>query len=133
MSKNDEKILKLKESIESKKSKVEKAKRFAPETNCLVWLDDKNYNLNALDEEALTLLLVKLNVLRMSAENLLLDLDISGYNITTWISDIKQKLSIIKQKRDLKELKDLEDKLDKLLSSDKKTELEINAIADMLK
>lgn len=50
-----------------------------------------------------------------------------------WIKDIKSKLSVLALKREENDLKKMESKLDKLLSEDKKTELEIDEIAALLK
>lgn len=61
------------------------------------------------------------------------DFEISGYSVTAWIKDIKRKLEVSGLKREEADLKKMESKLDKLLSDDKKTELEIDEIANLLK
>lgn len=134
MSKNDDRIIELKKQIETKKNILaEQRFRFVPETNCILELDGLTYNLNVCTEDTLTLLMVKLNTYVMSAK----DLDIpspiiSGYEIDLWISDIKHKLAANANKREETNLKKMETKLDKLLSDDKKTELEIDEIASLL-
>ena len=59
-------------------------------------------------------------------------MEISGCNIAEWITDIKCKIEIFEYKRKEAELKALEAKLDKMLSDEKKTELELDEIAALL-
>lgn len=135
MSKNDDRILELKKQIDTKKkSLADKKVRFTPETNCVLELDGTRYNLNVCADGILTMLMIKLNMYVMSAKDLsILVPDISGYSVDKWINDIKSKLAVSILKREENELKKMESKLDKLLSDDKKTELEINEIAALLK
>lgn len=135
MSKNDDRILELKKQIDEKKKLLaEKKVRFSPETNCILDLDGNKYNLNVCGDDVLTMLMIKLNTYVMSANDLDISVPgISGYSIETWISDIKNKLAVSGVKREESALKQMESKLDKLLSDDKKTELEIDEIAALLK
>lgn len=132
MSKNDERVLQLKKLIETKKSELS-TQRFVPMTNCVLDMEDKKYNLNVLQEKELEFLMVKLNAYSMSADNLKIDLVISGYGVNEWLADISGKLAIIIDKKKRDELKALEAKLDKMLSDEKKTELELDEIAALLK
>ena len=132
MSKNDERVLQLKKLIEIKKSELS-TQRFVPMTNCVLDMEDKKYNLNVLQEKELEFLMVKLNAYSMSADNLKIDLVISGYGVNEWLADISGKLAIITDKKKRDELKALEVKLDKMLSDEKKTELELDEIAALLK
>ncbi|PYE51464.1 hypothetical protein HUB98_05595 [Paenibacillus barcinonensis] len=131
---NDSKILELKKQIEEKKKSVSKSKKFTPVTNCSIELDGVRINIQTLTKEQLISLLVKLNSYAASAIELeLLDqYIISGYNIADWIGDLKSKLDFINSKDEEQKLKLMESKLDKLLSDDKKVELELNEIAEML-
>lgn len=135
MSKNDDRILELKKQIEAKKEKLsEKKTRFAPETNCVFELDSFKYNINVLDANSLMNLMLKINLYNLSADNLKVQHPtISGYATDLWIEDIKNKISVLELKKEEAELKQMESKLDKLLSDDKKTELEIDDIAALLK
>lgn len=135
MNKNDDRILELKKQIETKKKAIsEKKVRFIPETNCVLNMDGMTINLNVCSDDALVLLLIRLNSYRMSAVNLgMSDFEISGYSITAWIKDIKSKLEVSSLKKEEADLKKMESKLDKLLSDDKKTELEIDEIVNLLK
>ena len=132
MSKNDERVLQLKKLIETKKAELS-TQRFVPITNCVLDMEDKKYNLNVLQEKELEFLMVKLNAYAMSADNLKIDLVISGYGVNEWLTDISRKLAIITDKKKRDELKALEAKLDKMLSDEKKTELELDEIAALLK
>lgn len=132
MSKNDERVLQLKKIIDEKKSELKVVKRFTPLTNCVLSLDNQNYNLNVLQLNGLKLLLVKLNMYLMSVKDLGITLEISGYNIAEWIVDVKSKIEIFEYKKKESELKMLESKLDKMLSNEKKTELELDEIAALL-
>ncbi len=131
---NDNKILELKKLIyEKKKALTEKKIRFTPETNCLLDLDNVRYNLNVCTEDVLMMLMIKLNMYSISSNDLKIPIPvISGYSVDVWINDIKNKLTVLAAKREENELKKMESKLDKLLSDDKKTELEINEIAALL-
>lgn len=135
MSKNDDRILELKKQIEAKKKAIyEKKVRFIPETNCVLNMDGMNINLNVCSDDALVLLLIRLNSYLMSAVDLeMSDFEISGYSVTDWIKDIKSKLQVSSLKKEEIDLKKMESKLDKLLSDDKKTEIEIDEIANLLK
>lgn len=131
---NDEKILKLKEQIAQKKKQLDKSKRFAPITNCSIELDGVRSNIQVLAKDQLVFLLVKLNGYLMSAKALeISDFSICGYRVDEWMSDIQLRIDILNRKDDENKLKDMESKLDRLLSNEKKTELEINEIEDLLK
>lgn len=135
MSKNDDRILELKKQIETKKKAIsEKKVRFIPETNCVLNMDGITINLNVCSDDALVLLLIRLNSYLMSAVDLgMSNFEISGYSVTAWIEDIKSKLEVSDLNKKKSDLKKMESKLDKLLSDDKKTELEIDEIANLLK
>lgn len=135
MSKNDDRILELKKQIKAKKKSISERKvRFISETNCVLNMDGMTNNLNVCSDDALLLLLIRLNSYLMSAKNLnMADFEISGYSVTAWIKDIKSKLEVSGLKKEESDLKKMESKLDKLLSDDKKTELEIDEIAALLK
>lgn len=132
MSKNDERVLQLKKIIDEKKSELKSVKRFTPITNCVLDLEGQKYNLNVLQLADLRLLLVRLNMYLISAKDLGIKLEIAGYNIDEWITDIKSKIEIFEYKKKESELKALEAKLDKMLSDEKKTELELDEIAALL-
>lgn len=97
-------------------------------------MDGMTINFNVCSDDALLLLLIRLNSYLISAKDLnMTDFEISGYSVTAWIKDIKSKLEVSSLKKEESDLKKMESKLDKLLSDDKKTELEIDEIAALLK
>ena len=114
--KNDERVLQLKEIIDKKKLELKGVKKFTPLTNCVLDLKEQKYNLNVLQFNDLQLLLVRLNMYLMSAKDLGISLEISGYNIAEWITDIKCKIENFEYKKKETELKALEMKLDNMLS-----------------
>ncbi|MEC0209681.1 hypothetical protein P4H70_12140 [Paenibacillus ehimensis] len=132
---NDQKILELKKQIEEKKKKLDKSQKFVPVTNCSIEIDGIRHNIHALAKEQIIGLLIKVNSYALSAKELgLFDTyTISGYNVSEWIEDLKAKLNFMSRKEEEQKLKAMEAKLDRLLSDDKKVELEINEIESLLK
>lgn len=133
MNKNDERIMELKSQIEKKRRELaNQTDRFTPITNCLLVLDKITYNLNVESSE---FLLIKLNTMAMSAKDLGMDItkvEISGFSLDEWITDVKNCLSVRKYKEEKNKLNKLEKQFDALLSTDKQTELEIDRLASML-
>lgn len=131
---NDSKILTLKQQILEKRNKLDNMKKFTPTTNCSIEVDGTRHNINVLGKEQLLSLMVKLNSYRISAKDLnaLDEYTISGYKVEEWISDIKSKLEILSRKEEERKLKVMEDRLIQLLSNEKKIELEIEEIENML-
>lgn len=130
---HDAKIIELKKQIEEKKEKLKDVKRFSPVTKCIINLDGKAQNLNVLKKEDLILLLVKLNLLKKSADELGYPLTIDGYLVQDWMEDIQSKLKLTEYKEEENKLNILNQKLTTLLSEDKKVELELEEIEGLLK
>ena len=132
---NDEKIMQLKFQIGEKKKNLKTKKRFTPLTNCFIELDGVRLNLQVLNKENLIYLLVKLNSYLLSAVDLGLEdeYNFSGYSIDQWITDVKLKLDILKYEEEDRKLKELERKLENMLSSEKRIELEIDEIESLIK
>ena len=134
--KNDERILTLKKQIEEKKNELGKQPRFSPVTTCLLNYNGSRINLHTLMRVGdINPILVWLNTYVMSAK----DLDIScedivfdGFCVTDWIDDLLSKKAVVEYAAKKDQLTALEKKLDKLLSDDKKTELEIDAIEGLI-
>jgi hypothetical protein len=131
---NDQRILELKKQIEIKKEKLKQSERFSPITNLSIEFEGERYNLNVLQKQDLTTILIRLNAYLLSTKNLgIEDYSISGYSLNNWITDIKAKIDILSRKDEERNLKALEDKLSKMLSDDKKIELELNEIESLIK
>lgn len=132
---NDLKVLELKKQIKNKKSVMGDYKRFMPRTTCILELDGIKYNIHTLTKDQVVHLLVKLNCYRDTADEIGITkyYDICGFNINDWICDVDGKLTDIDYKEEMKKLNAMEMKLDKLLSDEKKVELELDDIASFLK
>mgnify|MGYP003291898957 CR=1 FL=1 len=134
--KNDERILMLKEQIEEKKKELGKQPRFSPITTCLFDYNGNKINIHTLiDVKDINQLLVYFNMWVVSANDLEIDAEEvmwGGFSVLDWIEDLKSKKAVVEYAAKKEQLTALEKKLDKLLSDDKKTELEIDAIADLI-
>ena len=131
--KNDELILKLKEDIDAKKSKLAEVKKFEPTTNCNLELDGRRYNLHVSPAEELILLAGKIQSLKDGAFKAMQEnLSIGGYTAEEWLGDIKGKFAVLTLSTEKRRLKELEDKLHNLLSTDKKVELEIEDLKSQI-
>ena len=135
--KNDERILNLKKQIADQKEGLGKEKRFVPITTCILELFGSKINLHTLiTVKDANKVLLELNMYSMSGGDLGIDEDeiaISGFKLSEWIHDVEMKRDSLIYKNEYAKLKKLEEQLDKLLSDDKKTELEIDNIAALLK
>lgn len=130
--KNDKRILDIRNKIAEKKKELGKSERFAPITNCSLELDGIRHNLHVANQEQLTFLLVKLNGYSLSAKDLGVSIEISGYELQDWIDDVVRKIDLIKHRQKEKELGIMEEKLATLLSEDKRVELELDRIESLL-
>ena len=132
---NDALILQLKKQISEKKKLLEVTKRFQPLTNCSIEIDGIRLNIQVLSKDQLVNLLVKLNIYKMSAKELELlnEFSISGFTVDDWMKDVQSKLMNLNRKEEENKLVAMENRLHNLLSGEKKVELEIEEIANMLK
>lgn len=132
---HDERILKLQEQIEKAEEEALKLKKASYITNCIILIDSEKYNLHVLNEEALIMLLIKINNYKLSAIDLGIDLDkvkFGAYSLSEWIEDIKTRINIEKNNKHLKELREAKETLNSLLSKDKKTEMKLAEIEKLL-
>ena len=135
MSKNDDKILLMKKQVNDKKELLSKIKKFSPKTNCSMEFNGTRYNLNVLNKDQLLKLLIEINMYDFSYSELGIEEEflISGYSTIDWMIDLHGKLALASKKEEESKLRAMELKLDKLLSDDKKVELELDEIASLLK
>lgn len=136
---NDAVVLQLQEKVKIKKLKLAELKkgRHSSTTNCILEWEGKSVNFNVARKAELTLLLVKLNALLMSADDLLLEnfaenTIVQGFTIYDWMEDIKGKIKEKDITIEEGQVKEIEKQLDAMLSADKKTELKLKQIADLL-
>lgn len=136
MSKNDDKILILKEQIENKKKALGKQPRFSPTTTCVFTYNNSKINIHTLSSiKEIDMMIVYFNIYIMSAKDLRIDCNnvcFDGFSVLDWIEDLNSKKRMIEYNEKKQQLNMLEKKLDKLLSDEKKTELEIDAIASLI-
>lgn len=134
--KNDERILMLKKQIEEKKNELGKQPRFSPITTCLFNYNGNKVNIHALTSvKEINAMIVYFHVYEMSANDMGIsceDICFDGFSVSDWIADLFSKKAVIEYADKKTQLVTLEKKLDKLLSDDKKTELEIDAIAGLI-
>ena len=130
MSKNDDKILDLKAQIEKKKRDIGIVRNFNPSTNCILNIDNVNYNIHTFSKSQIIHMLVKLNSMMMSAKDLGLEdqLEFNGYNISLWIEDLMKLLNITNIRQEQVKLMQMEKRLTEMLSDNKKIELELDEI-----
>lgn len=135
MNKNDNKVLQLKEQIRIKKEKIAKLKKFTPITNMILDIGDKKHNINTMNLEKSMEMIISLNAKLMSAKELELEDNyiIGGYKLCDWICDLKSRIDYLNVRLEENNLEKMETKLDKLLSEEKKTELELDEIENLLK
>ena len=98
----------------------------------LIELDGIKYNLHTITD---WFPLIKLELIKIAAEELKIDLNeivISGYPLTSWIQDVRNKMESEKYKTEKRKLDDLEKQLTSLLSDTKQTELKIDELESML-
>jgi len=133
MTHNDEVILALKEDIKNKKDAL-KEFIFKPKTNLVLPLNGTKYNLNVVDKFSILLLTSQLMNVKETLAKLDIkdDIEIEGFLIDDWIEDLKGKYILLKNKIELKKFADIEARLDKLISSDLKTNLELEDIKKLL-
>ena len=134
--KNDEMILQLKKKVEEQKAELAKFPRtLQAETSTVLRQDVDNLNLRVMSVEQLKLLKVKLHTYTMAAADLEIGIDevvISGYSIDKWMHDIDTQISVLTRAEKEKKLKETEATLNRMLSDDKRTELELQELAKLL-
>ena len=129
--KNDKTIMKLREQIEEKEASLNGLTPSIIITNCMLTMDGENYNLNVLRLPELIHLYVKLTCYIQTADytELLEDYEIGGFNIVDWVDDVYSKMVAKKLLAEKIKLTNMKTRLMQLLSAEKQTELEIDAIA----
>lgn len=134
--KNDEMILQLKKKVEEQKAELVKLPRtLQSETSTVFRQDVDNLNLRVMSVEQLKLLKVKLYTYAMAAADLEIGIDeviISGFSIDKWMHDIDTQISVLTRAEKEKKLKETEATLNRMLSDDKRTELELQELAKIL-
>lgn len=135
MADNDKKILELQKKIEKAEDEALKLKKANYITNCILVIDSDKYNLNVLNEKELKMLLIRINVYKLSALDLGLDLNdvkFGVYKLSDWMEDINTKIKVEQNNKYLSDLEEAKKTLESLLSKDKKTEMKLAEIEKLL-
>ncbi len=138
---NDERILKLKKSIEEKRAEIEKIGKYVPVTTCIIQPKfGEKINLHALDENELVLLLSWLQAMTNGLSDcveyaglICEEPKISGFTLHEWRIDVKGLIDQKQLKAKKLQLNAMEKKLTALPSEDKRTELELDDIEALLR
>lgn len=134
--KNDNTILLLKEKARKKRAELGAEPKFAPVTTCVFTLYGEKVNIHTLDMSKTLFYLTQFKSMIEAAKDIPeaspQDIIIDGFDITEWYNDLLSKLSTLQYMKKLRDITALEQKLDKLLSEDKKVELELDDIAKLL-
>lgn len=136
-SKNDLKIKELTARVEEQQAKLGKKPKAVFITNA-VFTEGAELgnplNLNVLKKEQLIKLITKLFSLKIAHEEAVkflgveIPLLVSNYSISDWLEDIKTRLKILDFEENQKKLDLTKENLQKLLSEDARTELELENI-----
>ena len=136
-SKNDDKIVQLKEVIAKKKKDLGDEPKFRPVTTCQLKVDlSFNTNVHTLNSiQAANNALMYLGLYELAAEKAGLSLDevqINGFSLNDWKKDILAKKTLVEYQLKKQELSSLEEKLDGMLSEARRNALTLDEIADLL-
>lgn len=126
MNNNDKKIFELKKKLERKKIDLGKKPVVQFKTNCIFSLFGVNYNLHAMNEFELGILMGWLKNLNPETKMN------SNFTVDDYVFDISGKMILIDYNRKIKEINNLESKLDDLISSETKTSIEIDKLAKQI-
>lgn len=134
--KNDNTILLLKDKAKKKRAELGTEPKFTPVTTCVFTLYGEKVNIHTLDKSKVLFYLTQFRSMIEAAKDIPdaspEDIIVDGFDITEWYNDLLSKLSTLQYMKKLRDITALEQKLDKLLSEDKKVELELDDIAKLL-
>lgn len=142
---NDDRVLKLKALADEKRVAIAEnnvASKYL--TSKILVLDGITYNLNVMNSmEEIVLLMAKIGSLaaglgvfvaghNIDSDKLYDNFKVSGYHLDDWAEDVQTRLQQLQVKEDKALLAKIEKQLDKLLSEEKKTELELDELEKLL-
>ena len=124
MAKSDKVILQLKKEIDLQKATISKASKFIPVTNQTLKIYGEVWNFHATSLDDLFHLQATLQSLLQCGN----DYKISGYKLSEWLEDIISKITIKRINEEKAVLVAREKRLEALLSTEAKVELELQSI-----
>lgn len=126
MNSNDKKIFDLKKKLEQKKNALGNKPVIQFKTNCAFTLFGICYNLHTMDE-------FELEMLSGWLKNLNPEIFVNNnFKVGDYISDITGKLTLLDYNKHLGNIKLMEKRLDDLISSETKTSIEIDKLAEQI-
>ena len=125
MTSNDKKIFNLKEKLEIKKKALGKKPNVALKTNCVFTLFGNTYNLHVMNEFELSMVLNMFSGLNK-------EMKVGNFTVNDYIFDIQNKLALLDYNNCLASIKSMESKLNALISSETKTSIEIDKLAEQI-
>lgn len=142
MAQTDEKVLQLFEVVRKKKAEIAKAEKPQWKTNCSFGYDqdvNSRSNIQVISDVTklvgmLAFLYEKKKAWDDAAKDLSVDMPFVwfGFSVEDWRSDFQTRINKILITKKKAELELLEGKLDKLMSPEMKTQLELEAISKEL-
>lgn len=130
----DDKVLELQEKINKARKAPDEGTDFKRQTN-MIYVDTitvSPINLHTLSINELEKLLIHTSIIADKSKELGIDPLYNGFSINAFVNDISGLLKKHKQYAKEKELRELEETLSTLLSEDKKKELQLQAVEEML-
>lgn len=143
MAATDKKTLELIAQVKAKRAAIAKAEKPSYKTNCSFSYIEGNrgtaINIHVeTDLKKLILIAAFLTERNGSYQNVALkilgvdkppDFTWDGFTVDEWVGDIKQRIAKIQISTEKKKLEGLEERLNKIISPEKRAELELEAIA----
>lgn len=137
MTNKDEIVQKLIKIVQEKKQAIEKAEKPKWETNCVLMIDGKTSNIRTIRtiENAIELYTNILSAFKMHSEACGLlgvssEFKFNGFSFDQWTNDFKNVTTLLNLNVMKSELAQDEAKLDKLVSKEKREELELLALME---
>lgn len=134
---NDDKVLKLMNEVKKRKLEIATSEKAAWTTNCSLNINGKTINLHVVNDVNVLVgalaALLRNRANHVEAAKLLgfdkpAPFEHDGYSLEDWLADMKIRATKIQIAQKRKDLERYEAQLDKLLSNDKKVELELDQL-----
>lgn len=145
MKKTDNKTLSLIEEVQKRKKDLQKLEKHTWQTNCFCSYEGTKANINIRVIDDISLLIkiygyilakqteYQQSVTALGISQVEFPFLFSGYTVESWKKDIQAVISAIVKNKKEKELSELEKRLEGLISTDLKTQIELEEIEKTLK
>lgn len=136
-SKKDEIVQELLQIVKKKREEIEKIQKPEWQTNCVVMVEGRTSNLRAINSiekaiETFSVIVAAKKVYEETVEILGIKEEINftfnGFSFDKWSNDFRNVTNLITVKEKVKDLEEDEAKLDKLVSKEKREELELEML-----